>query len=120
MKIEMSRNKTMSEADFKTNTVFYCYPSSMSSTNISLLIRGAHLAQGIPALTPAAGRMKFGDTRLRNDSFDCNATLQIAHPNGWPERSDYQGQWCHSDLKDVAYFFNFKFYEKAVEKGSLK
>lgn len=110
----------MTEYDFRTNTVFYCYPSSMNSTNISLLVRGAHLAQGIPALTPAAGRMKFGDTRLRNDSFDCNATLQITRPNGWPERSDYQGQWCHSDLKDIAYFFNFKFYEKAIEKGNLK
>ena len=119
-KISVVEAQAMTEADFKTNTVFYCYPSSMNSTNISLLVRGAHLAQGIPALTPAAGWMKFGDTRLRNDSFDCNATLQIARPNEWPERSDYQGQWCHSDLKDVAYFYVFKFYDKAIEKGNLK
>jgi hypothetical protein len=26
----------------------------------------------------------------------------------------------HSDMKDVAYFYNFKFYDKAVEKGNLK
>ena len=26
----------------------------------------------------------------------------------------------HSDMKDVAYFYNFKFYEKTVEKGSLE
>ena len=26
----------------------------------------------------------------------------------------------HSDMKDVAYFYNFKFYDKAVEKGSLE
>lgn len=119
-KISVAEAKTMTEADFRTNTVFYCYPPSMNQPTIPLLVRGAHLAQGIPALTPAAGRMKFGDLRLRNDSFDCNATLQIARPNGWPERSDYRGQWCHSDLKDVAYFFNFKFYEKAIEKGNLK
>ena len=119
-KISVVEAQAMTEADFKTNTVFYCYPSSMNSTNISLLVRGAHLAQGIPALTPAAGWMKFGDTRLRNDSFDCNATLQIARPNEWPERLDYQGQWCHSDLKDVAYFYVFKFYDKAIEKGNLK
>ena len=26
----------------------------------------------------------------------------------------------HSDMKDVAYFYDFKFYDKAVEKGSLE
>ncbi len=119
-KISVVEAQTMTEADFRTNTVFYCYPPSMNSTNINLLVRGAHLAQWIPALTPAAGRIRFGDTKLRNQSFDCDAHLQIARPNGWPERSGYQGQWCHSDLKDVAYFFNFKFYEKAIEKGNLK
>ena len=110
----------MTEADFRTNTVFYCYPSSMNQPTIPLLVRGAHLALGIPALTPAAGRIKFGDVRLRSQSFDCNVVLQIARPNNWPSRSEYQGQWCHSDLKDVAYFYNFKFYEKAIEKGNLK
>ena len=28
--------------------------------------------------------------------------------------------WLHSDIKDVSYFFNFKFYEKAINKGGLK
>ena len=119
-KISVAEAQTMTEADFRTNTVFYCYPSSMNQPTISLLVRGAHLALGIPTLTPAAGRIKFGDVRLRSQSFDCNVVLQIARPNNWPSRSEYQGQWCHSDLKDVAYFYNFKFYEKAIEKGNLK
>ena len=119
-KISVAEAQTMTEADFRTNTVFYCYPSSMNQPTIPLLVRGAHLALGIPALTPAAGRIKFGDVRLRSQSFDCNVVLQIARPNNWPSRSEYQGQWCHSDLKDVAYFYNFKFYEKAIEKGNLK
>ena len=108
----------MTEADFRTNTVFYCYPSSMNQPTIPLLVRGAHLAQGIPALTPAAGRVAFGGDQMGQKSFNCH--VQIGRPNGWPERSNYQGQWCHSDIKDVAYFFNFKFYEKAIEKGDLK
>lgn len=41
-------------------------------------------------------------------------------PNGWPDHPNYSGRWCHSDMKDVAYFYNFKFYDKAVEKGNLK
>ena len=84
---------------------------------------GKYLVGGIKwfrDLEPAAGRIKFGDTKLRNQSFDCDAPLQIARPNGWPERSEFQGQWCHSDLKDAAFFYVFKFYEKAIEKGDLK
>ncbi len=118
-KISVAEAQTMSEADFRTNTVFYCYPPSMNQPTIPLLLRGAHLAQGIPALTPAAGGIKFGDTELRNNSFDCNESLQISRPNGWIDRSDYQEQWCHSDLKDVAYFYVFKFYEKIIEEGHL-
>ena len=119
-KIQVERALTMTEEDFKTNTVFYCYPPSMNQPTIPLLVRGAHLAQGIPALTPAAGRMLFGDTGLRSRSFDCNEALHIGRPNGWPQRSNYQERWCHSDMKDVAYFFVFKFYDKAIEKGGLK
>lgn len=117
-KISVAEAQAMTEADFKTNTVFYCYPSSMNQPTIPLLVRGAHLAQGIPALTPAAGRVAFGGEPMEQKSFDCH--VQIDRPNSWPERSDYQGQWCHSDLKDVAYFYVFKFYDKAIEKGSLK
>ena len=40
--------------------------------------------------------------------------------NDWPDHPDYSGRWCHSDMKDVAYFYNFKFYDKAAEKGNLK
>ena len=30
------------------------------------------------------------------------------------------GQWRHSDIKDVAYFFGYKFFEKVIEKGELE
>ena len=122
-KISVAEAQTMTEADFRTNTVFYCYPPSMNSTNINLLVRGAHLAQGIPALTPATGRCALPNVLnegMNVDLDDAQHQNGIIRPNGWPERSDYQWQWCHSDLKDVAYFFNFKFYEKAIKKGNLK
>ena len=54
-KIPVSQAQGMAPEDFKTNTVFYCYPSSMNQPTIPLLVRGAHLAQGIPALTPPTG-----------------------------------------------------------------
>lgn len=92
----------------------------MNQPTIPLLLRGAHLAQGIPSLTPAVGRIQCGDTQLRNQSFDCNDAVQIERPNTWPGRNKYPNQWCHSDLKDVAYFYVLKFYEKIIAKGNLK
>ena len=122
-KISIEESWTMSDADFKTNTVFYCYPSSMNATNISLLVRGAHLAQGIPALTPAAGADEItalGIIRNHNlDNID-EDNGGVSRPNGWPIKPSYPNRWLHSDIKDVSYFFNFKFYEKLIMKGGLR
>lgn len=49
-----------------------------------------------------------------------NNSSGIERPNGWPSRFSYTDQWLHSDIKDVSYFFNFKFYEKLIEKGGLR
>lgn len=110
------------ESDFKTNTVFYCYPSSMNQPTIPLLVRGAHLAQGIPALTPAAGRIVFGEDLGFERMIDMNDTevTGVPRPNRWPTGRTYGESWCHSDIKDVAYFYVFKFYEKIIEKGGLR
>ena len=121
-KIPAERALKMSDADFRTNTVFYCHPSSMNSTNIPLLVRGAHLALGIPALTPAAGVVPLGGNPMMDSMVDVNADSSsgVERPNGWPSKSSYPNRWLHSDMKDVSYFFNFKFYEKVIEKGMLR
>ena len=132
-KISVSEAQQMSPEDFKTNTVFYCYPSSMNSTNISLLVRAAHLTQGIPALTRPTGatRILFGISSYNNfnvdqtgdvldDNNQNNSTFGIQRPNNWPTRTRWENRWLHSDMKDVSYFYNFKFYEKVIEKGGLR
>ena len=132
-KISVSQAQGMSPEDFKTNTVFYCYPPSMNEPTIPLLVRGAHLAQGIPALTRPTGtaRILFGVPSYNNFNLDQsgdvidddnqnNSTFGIQRPNNWPTRSRWDNRWLHSDMKDVSYFFNFKFYEKVIEKGGLK
>ena len=121
-KISVEQALSMNNADFKTNTVFYCYPSSMNATNISLLVRGAHLAQGIPALTPAAGIVPFGGNPMMDFMVNVNENNSsgVERPNGWPSKPSYPNRWLHSDMKDVSYFFNFKFYEKLIEKGNLR
>ena len=121
-KISIEQALTMGDADFKTNTVFYCYPASMNSPNINQLVRGAHLALGIPALTPSAGVVSFGGNPMLDSMINVNAnnSTGIERPNGWPSKSFYPNRWLHSDMKDVSYFFNFKFYEKVIEKGTLR
>lgn len=120
-KIPVEEAQGMGAGDFKTNTVFYCYPASMNSTNITLLVRGAHLALGIPALVAATGVTDLSAILDQENSFNLDLTNPgIEHPNGWPSKSIYPNRWLHSDMKDVSYFFNFKFYEKAIEKGGLR
>lgn len=31
----------------------------------------------------------------------------------------YPNRWLHSDMKDVSYFYTYKFYEKVKQKGEL-
>jgi hypothetical protein len=112
---------TMTDVDFRTNTVFNCYPESMNTNVIDRATRGAHLAYGIPALTPATGVLPFNEEE--NEMIDMNLDSEddgIARPNGWPIRDVYDQRWLHSDFKDVPYIFTFKFYEKVLEKGNLK
>lgn len=123
-KISVEEALCMSDADFKTNTVFYCYPSSMNEPTIPLLVRGAHLTQGIPALSPAAGAS--GLTTALGASRNCNLdnpdedTGGLSRPNGWPSKSSYLNRWLHSDIKDVSYYYTFRFYLTIIMKGNLQ
>lgn len=110
-------------AELRENPVFNPFPESITNSVIPRLVIDAHLAQGIPALTVAAGVDIMESVFVPGKRFDLNSLNDeygVLRPNGWPDRSSYQGRWCHSDIKDVAYFFNFKFYDKAIEKGGLK
>ena len=121
-KISVSNALEMTAEDFKTNTVFYCYPQSMNSTNIPLIVRGAHLAKGIPALTPPAGATPFGGDMMTDEmvNLNNNSNNGVPRPNGWPSQSSYPDRWLHSDMKDVSFFYNFMFFKKLIEKGNLQ
>ena len=110
-------------SEFKTNTVFYLNPPSMNQSAIPLLVRGAHLAMGIPALAPSTGwtglQTMFQEGRIFDENVD-NARIGVQRPNDWPLRSNYGDRWLHSDMKDVSYFYNYKFYEKLKEKGCFQ
>ena len=86
------------------------------------------MAQGISARTPASGVVKWGGELLEQRMYDLNSTdvLQngIGRPNGWISRSNgllgtWGNRWLHSDMKDMAYFYVFKFFEIVKGKGNL-
>lgn len=119
----------MSAAELKTNTVFKIQPESMNTNSIPLLLRGTLLAKGIPSRTPASGAMKWGDDdnlgRFMFNLNDITEDAAIPRPNGWVSRSNgwfgnWGTRWMHSDIKNVAYFYVFKFFEKVKETGGLE
>ena len=122
----------MSMSVLKTNTVFKLQPESMNTNSIPRIVLDAHLTQGIPARTPAAGAIKWGDTTMDERMFNLNSTNAlekgIARPNGWPTRyirgvflgTDWEDRWLHSDMKNISYYYVYKFYEKIKETGGLE
>ncbi len=120
-KYDSTAANALSNEQLRVDTVFNPLPSSMTNSVIPRLVVDAHLAQGIPALNWPTGGCIIGIDE--EEQFDVNHASPydgIPRPNGWPVRSDYSARWLHSDMKDVAYFFNFKFYDKVMEKGNLK
>ena len=112
----------MSTEKLKHTTVFKCQPESMNTNVIDRLTVDAHLAQGIPTLTPPTGTTSFKVDINNKKMIDVNqnTTLGIIKPNGWPTRGSFINRWLHSDLYEVAYYFNFKFYEKILDEGGLR
>ena len=77
-------------------------------------VRDRILADGIPALTFAAGPTAvdvFGD--------EGNYNYQGQQIDGWP-RKDRRGNslWYHSDIKDVSFFFTYPFFIRVVKGNS--
>ena len=127
--VDPSNALHMAESVLKTNTVFKLQPASMNTNSIPRLVLDAHLTQGIPARTPAAGLVPWGD--IDTPMFNLNETNPqrqgIERPNGWPTRSlgwlfttTWTDEWLHSDMKDVSYFYTYKFFEKVIEEGDLQ
>ena len=107
----------------KTNTVFRINPQSMNTNVIERSVLDAHLAQGIPAWAPATGAVGYSEVFAQKSfNLDNANELQrgVSRPNGWPEFSIWEQRWLHSDMKDRAYFYVFKFYEKVMNVGGLK
>lgn len=68
------------------------------------LLRAKLLADAIPALSYSAGANETGGTIKNNVDY-----MTKCEADEWPRDND---AWHHSDLKNVAYYFTYKLYEK--------
>lgn len=99
--------------------VFRFNPPSMNNPNSSRLETDFHLAQGIPALSPAAGITDL--SRAGITSIDMNDPDLL--PNGYDlqgRHRDFAGCVLHSDVKDVAYYYLHKVFSRIVKEGNLR
>lgn len=114
---ESEANAVVDFSVFKTNTVFCLYPPSITNAANPRLVIDAHLAQGIPALSPPMGRMNL--TQYGLPSFDMNGLRANTWPRG-SEFGDMADRFLHSDVKNMAYFFVHPVFQKIVEIGGLR
>ena len=93
--------------DLITHPLFTSFNDDrMMSTNVLNVVdyqlRAKMLGDAIPAESFAAGANETG-------GVSGNYNYQGQTPNGWPRTN---GDWRHSDLKNVAYFYVWKLFEK--------
>ena len=86
----------------------------MHSTNLFTIVNASYrnelrakfLADAIPATSFAAGANETGGMKDNYNLHDYMAT-------GWPKKDSEENYvWQHSDIKNVAYFFTYKIFEK--------
>jgi len=78
------------------------------------------LADAIPALTLAAGKIEVSDIGPINEfNFNMQSTFKTAKTAGiyWPSARQDQPNWRHSDLREVAYTYLYKIFNKFVGSG---
>ena len=73
-------------------------------------IRSRILADGIPAMSFAAGANPLG-----NNAVSGNIDYGTCKSGEWPRA---RGRWLHSDIKNVAFRFVHEFFEKLVNEES--
>ncbi len=93
-------------------TPFRTEAEAMHSTNLFVIVdasykrqlRAKFLADAIPATSFAAGA-----NLLQNGTVSGNIDFLNCESEGWPRD---EGEWRHSDIKNVAYFFNWELFNR--------
>ncbi|NMA19754.1 MAG: hypothetical protein GX927_04155, partial [Lentisphaerae bacterium] len=103
---------------FKCNVLFRGDPAEAFQPVIPQATQNAILAKGIPAMSGPVGsrEIRVFDNDVQN--VDMN---ELQWRSGWPrDHKDYGTSWLHSDIRDIAYLYNYKVFDDLVRKGNLE
>ena len=99
----------------KKNPVFNVKPENVFKDLTSVLskdLQNKMLCDAIPVISTAMGRTYASGSWIGENMDD--------YKSEWGRDDDtYDTRWLHCDLKDMAYFFTYKLWDKFVELGSL-
>ncbi len=114
----MAQANAATDDNLRTNAVFRHEPTEMFSSTITTQNVNNILAQGIPALSCAAGRNAITPVGW-DESYNYN--MENNKPNGWPRNdSTYIDRWLHSDYKNMAYLYTYDLFKTIVSQGGLQ
>ena len=116
---------TLPDETLRTNPLFLHNPPLIFGADASAILaqRDHLLAQGIPALSQATGRVEITPIS-REDQYDlqrymANTTFKGVQRGGASGR-DSTARWLHSDIKDLAYPLSQAFFHRVITQGRLK
>lgn len=97
-------SKESDDAPLFTESSGNSYAST--SKNMERLLAGV-----FPARTAPAGKIDIGFNAKKN--YD----MQAEFKTGWPKKDE---SWFHSDIREVAYSYIYKLFNKFTDEGALK
>ena len=110
-------NAMVADGSVTNNPVFNRGYEPMLATNATSDEVMYALAKYVPAVSSAVGGRACRAESCTNRDLN-GGTLR----NGWVcDEGDESGYaWKHSDMKDKAYYYVYKFYDNLINEGGLK
>jgi len=115
-----------SATNLRRNPVFahtpeWVYEWSKYDNELTKKRKPALLCHVVPAMSQAAGRVALEwDDRVASKGYKNENFNTSKYKNGWGRNdADYQQRWLHCDLKDMAYYYNYKAWDKIVLDGNF-
>jgi len=105
---DFAKTNDFTDAELIASPVFRKFDNAtLHQTNVIAIAQtelNKVMGDGIPATSFAAGANPIGNAIL--EDYNYQGRLR---PNGWPRN---QANWMHSDIKNVAYFYIYDFFDK--------
>ena len=106
---KLTRDDIVKHPVFKPFDEDWLFTTNSTLPEAVAQIQARILADGIPALSFAAGANRFDDDDIVKGNIDYATCKSVV----WPR---WRGRWLHSDIKNVAFWFNHLLFKKLVNE----